>query len=81
MVQNSEQSVVTDLAAGWSWNGDGNVLTLPLRQGVRWHDGKPLTASDVKCTWEMLTGKSDEKLRVNPRKSWYNNLGEVTTTR
>ena len=43
------------------------------------HDGKPLTASDVKCTWEMLTGKSDDKLRVNPRKSWYNNLGEVTT--
>ena len=39
----------------------------------------PLTASDVQCTWEMLTGKSDDKLRVNPRKSWYSNLGEVTT--
>jgi peptide/nickel transport system substrate-binding protein len=79
VAQNSEQSVVPDLATSWSWSGDGTVLTLPLRQGVRWHDGRPFTAADVKCTWEMLTAKSDDKLRVNPRKSWYNNLGEVTT--
>jgi peptide/nickel transport system substrate-binding protein len=77
--QDSTQSIVPDLATGWSWSEDGTVLTLPLRQGVEWHDGKPFTAADVKCTWDMLAGKSSEKLRVNPRKSWYNNLGEVTT--
>jgi peptide/nickel transport system substrate-binding protein len=49
-----------------------------LRQGVKWHDGKPFTARDVKCTWDLLTGKANEKLRVNPRKSWYRNLDEVT---
>jgi len=54
-------------------------LTFPLRQGVKWHDGKPFTAQDVKCTWDMLTGKANEKLRINPRKSWYTNLEEVTT--
>jgi peptide/nickel transport system substrate-binding protein len=43
-------------------------LTFPLRQAIRWHDGKPFTAKDVKCTWDILTGKSDEKLRLNPRK-------------
>src|SRR6516164_5580696 len=37
-------------------------------------DGKPFTAADVKCTWDMLTGKSQEKLRLNPRKAWYRNL-------
>ena len=26
-----------------------------------------------------LMGKTSEKLRVNPRKSWYRNLAEVTT--
>ena len=72
--QNSLQSIVPDLATGWSWNEDGTELTLPLRQGVTWHDGKPFTAKDVQCTWDMLTGKSSEKLRVNPRKSWYRNL-------
>ena len=77
--QNSERSIVPELATGWSWSQNGTVLTLPLRQGVEWHDGKPFTAADVKCTWDMLVGKSAEKLRVNPRKSWYNNLGDVTT--
>jgi peptide/nickel transport system substrate-binding protein len=32
----------------------------------------------VKCTWDLLQGKASEKLRVNPRKGWYNNLEEVT---
>jgi len=56
--QNSLDSIVPDLATGWSWNA-----------GVSWHDGKPFTAKDVQCTFDMLNGKSSEKLRVNPRKS------------
>jgi peptide/nickel transport system substrate-binding protein len=77
--QNSMQSIVPDLATSWNWNEDGTELTLPLREGVEWHDGKPFTAGDVKCTWDLLTDKSGEKLRVNPRKSWYRNLNDVTT--
>ncbi len=77
--QNSLASIVPDLATGWSWNEDGTELTLPLHQGVRWHDGKPFTAKDVKCTWDLVTGKGSDKLRVNPRKAWYRNLEEVTT--
>jgi len=77
--QNSLQSIVPDLATGWSWSEDGTELTFPLREGVKWHDGKPFTAKDVKCTWDLLTGKSSDKLRLNPRKSWYRNLEEVTT--
>jgi peptide/nickel transport system substrate-binding protein len=77
--QNSLGSIVPDLATGWSWNEDGTDLTLPLREGVRWHDGKPFTAKDVQCTFDLLTGKSSEKLRVNPHKSWYRNLEAVTT--
>jgi peptide/nickel transport system substrate-binding protein len=76
--QNSLQSIVPDLATGWSWNEDGTELTLPLRHDVRWHDGKPFTAKDVQCTWDLITGKSSEKLRVNPRKSWYRNLASVS---
>jgi hypothetical protein len=59
--QNSLGSIVPDLATGWSWNEDGTELTFPLRQGVRWHDGKPFTAKDVECTLDLLTGKSSEK--------------------
>src|SRR5438046_6515088 len=56
--QVSLQSIVPDLATGWSWNEEGTQLTFPRRQGVKWHDGKPFTASDVRCTFDRLTGKS-----------------------
>ena len=45
VAQNSLQSIVPDLATGWSWNEEGTELTFPLRQGVKWHDGKPFTAA------------------------------------
>src|SRR6266581_2828428 len=77
--QNSVQSIVPDLATGWTWNEDGTALTFPLRQGVKWHDGKPFTAKDVQCTWDLLLEKSSDKLRGNPLKSWYKNLEQVTT--
>ena len=79
VAQNSPQSIVPDLATGWSWNVEGTELTIPLRRGVKWHDGQPLTAKDIKCTWDLLTGKGNDKLRINPRKSWYDNLDAVTT--
>jgi hypothetical protein len=49
------------------------------QEGVRWHDGKPFTSRDVKWTWDLLTGKANERLRINPRRSWYSNLEEVVT--
>jgi peptide/nickel transport system substrate-binding protein len=78
VTQNSLESIVSDLAPSWSWNEEGTKLTFTLRQGVRWHDGMPFTARDVQCTWDMVSGKSSDKLRVNPRKSWYRNLEAVT---
>ena len=74
VAQNSPQSIVPDLATGWSWNEEGTALTMPLRRGVKWHDGRPFTANDVKCTWDLLTGRGNDRLRINPRKSWYDNL-------
>src|SRR5262249_24349579 len=66
-----------ELAESLSWDEGNTRLTFKLRQGVKWHDGKPFTAADVKCTWDMLIGKSQEKLRLNPRKAWYRNLDEI----
>jgi peptide/nickel transport system substrate-binding protein len=79
VAQNSLASIVPDLASDWSWDEAGTALTFRRRQGVEWHDGKPFTAADVKCTWDALAGKTSEKFRVNPRKSWYRNLDEITT--
>jgi peptide/nickel transport system substrate-binding protein len=76
--RNSLQSIVPDLATDWSWNEDGTKLMFRLREGIKWHDGRPVTAKDVRCTWDLLLGKSEEKLRTNPRKGWYQNVHEVT---
>src|SRR5690349_10452230 len=35
--QSRLETVQPELATGWSWNEDSTVLTLPLRQGVKWH--------------------------------------------
>src|SRR5215469_9151310 len=77
--QNSLSNIVPDLATDWAWDEDGTRLVFHLRKDVKWHDGQPFTAKDVKCTWDLLTGKSEQKLRINPRKAWYRNLEEVTT--
>jgi peptide/nickel transport system substrate-binding protein len=79
---NRPDNIVPDLAESWSWNDDKTRLTFKLRQGVKWHDGRPFTSADVKCTWDSVRGKGDEKLdiiRKSPRKIWYTNLEEVTT--
>src|SRR5256884_2875915 len=73
------QAIVPEFADGCAWDQDGTGLAFKLRQGVKWHDGRPFTAKDVKCTWDLLQGKASEKLRINPRKAWYRNLEEVTT--
>jgi peptide/nickel transport system substrate-binding protein len=76
--QSRLETVVPELATGWSWNEDGTALTLPLRQGVKWHDGKPFTAKDVLCTWDLLMETGADKFRVNPRKTNFKNLEKVT---
>jgi len=78
IAQNSLDDIVPELAESWAWSADGTRLTFTLRAGVKWHDGKPFTADDVKCTWELLTGRASEKLRANPRRSWWGNVAEVT---
>lgn len=70
-------SIVPDLATAWEWNADRTSLTFILRGGVRWHDGTPFTAKDVKCTWDLLLGRSAEPLRQNPRRAWYRNITDV----
>ncbi len=77
--QNSLETIVPELAESWAWSDDGKILNFKLRQGVKWHDGKPFTSNDVKCTFDMLMGKSPQKFRKNPRKSWYDEVVDVTT--
>src|SRR5258708_8899018 len=79
VAQNSLETVVPELADSWAWSDDIKTLSFKLHQGVKWHDGKQFTSNDVKCTFDMLMGKSPQKFRKNPRKSWYDQVVDVTT--
>ena len=50
--------LVGDLAARWEVLDGGLTIIFYLKKGVRWHDGAPFTARDVKFTYEKLMDKS-----------------------
>ncbi len=50
------------LASSWTASRDGLVYTFALRRGVKFHDGSPLTAADVKASFDRF-------LEVSPRKA------------
>src|SRR5918995_4027809 len=76
VAKNSFESIVPDLATKWVTSADGKQLVFTLRQGVKWHDGKPFTAKDVACTFELLLVEG--KLRRNPRGALFSNVEKVT---
>ena len=51
---NERLEIVGELAKSWEISPDGLVMTFHLHPGVRWHDGAPLTARDVRFTYEKL---------------------------
>ena len=44
-------SVKPDLASGYKFSKDGKTLTVTLKSGIKWSDGKDLTVDDV--VWSM----------------------------
>ncbi len=69
-------TIVPELAERWSWQDGYRNLVFFLRKNVRWHDGQPFTARDVKYTFDVVREAQDApaKLRLNPRKEWYANV-------
>lgn len=45
------------LATSWEWSADNRQLTMKLRQGVKFHDGKEFTAKDVEFTYKLMVRK------------------------
>ena len=46
--------IIGDVATDWKIAADGSSYTFKLRQGMRFHDGSPLTAADVKATYDKI---------------------------
>ncbi len=48
------------LATSWTANSAADVWTFKIRQGVKFHDGTPLTADDVVYTYQLQTDPSND---------------------
>ncbi|MBE5906607.1 MAG: ABC transporter substrate-binding protein, partial [Lachnospiraceae bacterium] len=49
-----KNEVIPGLAKEWEYDKDTCTYTFHLEEGVKWHDGKPFTAEDVKFTIEAI---------------------------
>jgi len=45
---------IPNLATSWEWSEDGMALTMHLLEGVKWSDGMPFTAEDIRFTYEDM---------------------------
>ena len=50
----SYPNVIGDAASDWKISPDGLTYTFKIRQGIRFHDGSPLTAADVKASYDKI---------------------------
>ena len=52
------------LAESWTESPDGRVYEFTLRQGLKFHDGEPCTAEDVKFSFERYKGAGASELHA-----------------
>src|SRR5881296_418131 len=58
-------SMTPSLAESWSMSPDGLVYDFVLRKGVKFHNGDPVTAEDVKFSLERYRGASAKPLKAS----------------
>jgi peptide/nickel transport system substrate-binding protein len=67
--------VLPSLAKSWDVSPDGTVITFNLNSGVKWHDGSPFRAQDVKFSYERAA--SAETKPPNPHKDYWAPVSKV----
>ena len=76
LTRDSAMKVVPELAESWTAL-DPMTYEFKLRQGVTFHDGSPMTAEDVKFTFDRLVQEGAMEGQTSPRKSLLGPLKEV----
>jgi peptide/nickel transport system substrate-binding protein len=61
----ADGKLVPELAESWTIEGGGTSYKFNLRQNVKWHDGRPFTADDVKFTFEKALLKLHSRTQAS----------------
>jgi peptide/nickel transport system substrate-binding protein len=69
--------VIGDLAASWTVSPDGLTYTFRLHKGVTFHDNSPLTAADIKASYEKIIWPP--KGVFSPRKETFRAVQTIET--
>ena len=54
LTRNVEGEIKPDAAESWDISDDGLTYTFHLRDGIKWSDGKDVTAGDFEYSWKRL---------------------------
>lgn len=52
MLERGEEDLIPWLAEDWEIDDTGTNYTFKIREGVTWHDGKPMTTEDIQFTFD-----------------------------
>jgi peptide/nickel transport system substrate-binding protein len=69
--------IIGDLAKSWSMAPDGLTYTFTLNDGVRFHDGSPVTSTDIKATFERIINPPEGVVSV--RKERFADVASIET--
>jgi len=61
------QKIGASLAESWTESPDGLMYEFKLRRGLKFHNGDPLTAEDVKFSFERYKGAGAKELQTRVR--------------
>ena len=70
--------MVPNVARAWDWNADKSQLTVHLREGIRWSDGEPFTAEDLRFYFEDV--QFNEQLTPLTPGAWMSHGSRMTFT-
>jgi len=67
--------VVGDLAESWTVSDDKKTYTFKIRSGVKFHDGSPLSSTDIKASYDRIINPPTGVVSI--RKAYYDDIASV----